>query len=166
MSIKSLVFSALAVAAFAAPAQAQIWKRDGAVVVRQEDRVLSRSGTQTVYGVRCVDVRMDRYGTARTERVCDYDGDGVYGDADDRRIYDQRRRDSRYEYDRGVYRNRGQARAAEVHARNEARKREKEYEKRERELLRERQKREQDALKERQKRERERQKKGKGNGRW
>lgn len=157
MSIKTLALGAIAAAAFAVPAQAQIWKR-GDVVVRQDERVISRSDQRTIYGERCVDVRVDRLGSRRTERVCDYDRDGVYGDSDDRRIYDQRRRDSRYEYDRGVYRNRGQARAAEVHARNEARKREREYEKRERERLKEHQKREREELKRRQKRN--------GNGRW
>ena len=150
MSIKTLALGAIAAAAFAVPAQAQVWKRAGDVIVRSDERVVTRSGSRTVSGVTCVDVQLDRYGSRRTERVCDYDRDGVYGDSDDRRIYDQRRRDDRYEYDRGVYRNRGQARAAEVHRRNEARKREREYEKRERERLKEHQKREREELKRRQ----------------
>lgn len=169
MSIKTMALGVVvAAAAFAVPAEAQIWKR-GDVVVRSDERVISRNDSRTYEGARCVQVQIDRYGDRRNTTVCDWDRDGVYGDSDDRRIYEQRRRDGRRDpgYGYWEYRNAGQRRAAEVHARNEARKREQEYERRQRELTRERQKREQDALKERQKREREAQKnRQKGNGRW
>lgn len=162
MSIKTMALGvAVAAAAFAAPAGAQIWKR-GDVVVRQDERVVTRTDSRVHDGARCVQVQLERYGSRRTETVCDWDRDGVYGDDGDRRVYEERRRAGRrdpgYGYWDYEYKNAGQRRKAEVHQRNEARKRDQERERREREILRERQKREQDALKERQKREREAQK--------
>jgi len=160
MSIMTMALGVVvAAAAYAAPAQAQVWNQRGDVVVRSDDRIVNRSA-RTVNGVRCVDVQLDRSGRRRTERLCDWNRDGVYGNEADRRYEERRRNDSDYRY-----RNAGQRRAAEVHARNEARKREQAYEKRQRELLKERQKREQELLKERQKREREAQKRRQaGNG--
>ena len=165
MSIKTMALGVVvAAAAYAAPAQAQVWNQRGDVVVRSDDRIVNRSA-RTVNGVRCVDVQLDRSGRRRTERLCDWNRDGVYGNEADRR-YEERRRSGRRDDDSDYrYRNAGQRRAAEVHARNEARKREQAYEKRQRELLKERQKREQELLKERQKREREAQKRRQaGNG--
>jgi hypothetical protein len=148
MSIKTLALGVVVgAAAFAAPVEAQIWKR-GDVVTRSDERVITRTDARTANGASCVSVQLERQRTRRTEQVCDWDRDGVYGDSDDRRMEAQRRSGRT---DNGVYRNAGQRRAAEVHARNEARKREhklmkerekarRDYEKRQRELEREREK--------------------------
>lgn len=157
MSISKFAFGLVAAAAFAVPAEAQIWSKATGRTTSSGDQVLRRA-EQVYDGARCELLEVVRNGRREVERVCDYDGDRVYGDRDDRRIEADRRNRGM-----GVYGNkggatRGQARAAEVHARNDARKREKQQDKREREMLKERQKREQELLKERQKRERERQK--------
>lgn len=155
MSISKFAFGLVAAAAFAVPGEAQVWSKVTGRTTSSGDQVLRRS-EQTYDGARCELLEVERNGRRQVQRVCDYDGDRVFGDRDDRRIEADRRNRGM-----GVYGNRGgatrgQARAAEVHARNDARKRDKDHDKREREILRERQKREQELLKERQKRERER----------
>lgn len=165
MTFTKFALGLVAAAAFAIPAEAQIWTRvPTGRTTESGDRVLRRA-EQTYDGARCELLEVNRNGRAQVERLCDYDRDGVFGDRDDRRIENDRRdrRQGVYAGNRGGQ-TRGQARAAEVHARNEARKREKDREKREREVLKERQKREQEILKERQKRERERQKNGSRRG--
>lgn len=149
-TITKFAFGAVAAAVFALPLEAQIWKR-GDVVTQSGDRVIRRSDGRIVNGVTCVDVQLDRYGSRRTEQVCDFDRDGVYGDTDDRRIEAQRREAARRNggmygvsrdriYNGVVYRTPGEARAAEVRDRNEARRRQHEIEKRQRELERDREK--------------------------
>lgn len=159
MNITKIALGVVAAAAFAVPVDAQIWSRVPQGRTSADGNVVLRRAEQVYDGVRCELIEVDRNGRRSVERLCDYDRDGVFGDRDDRRIEAERR-----DRGEGVYagnrggQNRGQARAAEVHARNEARKRDKEHQKRQRELLKERQKREQEALKERHKRERERDK--------
>lgn len=159
MSISKLALGMVAAAAFAVPAEAQIWKNVPSGRTSSSGDVVLRRAEQVYDGARCELIEVQRSGRRQVERVCDYDGDGVFGDRDDQRMESQRR-----ERGEGVYagnrggQNRGQARAAEVHDRNEARKRAKQQEKRSREILKERHKREQEMLKERQKREREQQK--------
>lgn len=159
MTIRSLALGmVVAAAAFAVPAEAQIWRNvPNGRTTESGDRVLRRA-EQTHDGARCELIEIDRRGRREVQRLCDYDRDGVFGDRDDRRIETDRRNRGYgvYAGNRGGQ-TRGQARAAEVHARNEARKREKEHEKRERKLLKERQKRERELQKQRQKeREKER----------
>jgi hypothetical protein len=161
MSITRIALGVVAAAAFAVPMEAQIWSKVPQGRTSPSGDVVLRRAEQVYDGARCELIEVNRNGRRAVERLCDYDRDGVFGDRDDRRI-ESERRDRGY----GVYagnrsgQNRGQVRAAEVHARNEARKRQHEYDKRQREILRERQKREQEALKERQKRERERDQRG------
>ena len=168
MSIKKFALGVVAAAAFAVPAEAQIWRDVMTGRTTSDGGRVTRRAEGTYDGARCELIEVQR-GTRRSvERLCDYDRDGVFGDRDDRRIETDRRNRGVgvYAGNRGGQ-TRGQARAAEVRARNEARKHDKEYEKRQRELLKERQKREQEELKERQKREREkRERQKRGPGGW
>lgn len=165
MNFTRIALGVVAAAAFAVPVEAQIWSKVPQGRTSPSGDVVLRRSEQVYDGARCELIEVNRNGRRAVERLCDYDRDGVFGDRDDRRI-ESERRDRGY----GVYagnrggQNRGQARAAEVHARNEARKRQKEHEKRQREILKERQKREQEILKERQKR--ERQSNGRRPGNW
>lgn len=159
MSLTRIALGVMAAAAFAVPVEAQIWSKVPQGRTSSSGDPVLRRAEQVYDGARCELIEVNRNGRRAVERLCDYDRDGRYGDREDRRIESDRRdrREGVYAGNRGGQ-NRGQARAAEVHARNEARKREREYDKRQREILRERQKREQEILKERQKRERDAQK--------
>ena len=159
MSIKKFALGVVAAAAFAVPAEAQIWRDVLNGRTTSDGGRVTRRAEGTYDGARCEMIEVVRKSGRSVERLCDYDRDGVFGDREDRRIETDRRNRGVgvYAGNRGGQ-TRGQARAAEVHARNEARKRDKEYDKREREILKERQKREQEVLKERQKRERDREK--------
>lgn len=167
MSLTRIALGVVAAAAFAVPMEAQIWSKVPQGRTSPSGDIVLRRAEQVYDGARCELIEVNRNGRRSVERLCDYDRDGVFGDRDDRRIESDRRNRGAgvYAGNRGGQ-NRGQARAAEVHARNEARKREKEYDKRQREILRERQKREQEILKERQKRERDRDSKGRRPGNW
>lgn len=141
--IKRAMLGVVVAAAFAAPMDAQIWKRGpdgtiggGSVETRTDARVETRSGDRVIRrgervidGRRCAVVEVQRNGQRRIERYCDWDGDGVLGDADDRRIERDRRdrradRDGEWQRDRDSdsdsdsdYRNRGQRVSAEARAR-------------------------------------------------
>jgi len=105
MSKTKFAFVAVAVAAFAMPAEAQIWKTvPGGSSSSNGERVIRRT-EQVIEGRRCEVLVVERgAGRQTTERRCDWDRDGVYGDADDLRIEAQRGQSARRGQDRDVVR--------------------------------------------------------------